>query len=90
LDSEWREFSFEEKHGLHYDYKAVYNVRDIDICPERVQERSYIDEKKIQDGWDYVLDRRGNVMQDEDMLVQAAERLKPNVKEELRRSRAIL
>jgi hypothetical protein len=177
LDSEWREFSFEAKPGLHYDYKAVYKVRDIDISPERVQERSYTDEKKIQDGWDYVLDRRGNVMkdslgndiktprmvfiraevlevhqtkaariagaveirdalnnnlletcelatevvfenyastfrgderalsqdsksrlgnrplpfpQDADMLVQAADRLKPDVKEELRRSRAIL
>ena len=64
LDSEWREYSFEEKAGLHYDYKAVLKVRDIDISPERVQERSYIDEKKIQDGWDYVLDKRGNVMKD--------------------------
>lgn len=177
LDSEWREFSFEEKPGLHYDYKVIYKVRDIEISPERVQERNYIDEKKIQDGWDYVLDKRGNVMKDslgndikiarmvfiradvlevhqtkatriagaievrdmrnnslletcelatevifenyastfrgderalsqdsknrlgnrplpfpldEDMLVQAAERLKPDVKEELRRSRSIL
>jgi len=177
LDSQWREFSFEAKPGLHYDYKAVFKVNAIDISPERVQERSYMDEKKIQDGWDYVLDQRGNVKkdslgndiktphmvviraevlevhqtkaariagsveirdakngslletcelatevvfenyastfrgderaltqdsknrmgnrplpfpQDEDMLVQAAERLKPDVKEELRRSRAIL
>lgn len=177
LDSEWREFSFEEKPGLHYDYKAVFKVRNIDISPERVRERAYMDEKKIRDGWDYVLDRRGNVMKDtlgndlktprmviiraevlevhqtkaariagavevrdvrngnlletrelatevvfenyastfrgderaltddskcrignrpmpfphdEDMLVQAADRLKPDVKEELRRSRAIL
>lgn len=177
LDSEWREYAFEEKPGLHYDYKAVLKVRDIDISPERAQERAYIDEKQIQDGWDYVLDKRGNVMKDtlgndiktprmvfiraevleihqskaariagsievrdsrsnalletcevstevvfenyastfrgderaltqdsknrmgnrplpfpkdEDMLVQAAERLKPEVKEELRLSRAIL
>jgi len=177
LDSEWREYSFEEKPGLHYDYKATYKVRDIDISPERVQERTYTDEKSIQDGWDYLLDKRGNVRKDslgndiktprmvsiraevqevhqtkaarlsgaieirdlsnnsllescelatevvfenyastfrgderaltqdsknrlgnhplpfpkdEDMLVQAAERLKPDVKEELRRSRSIL
>ena len=64
LDSEWREYSFEEKPGLHYDYKVIYKVRDIDISPERVQERAYIDEKKIQDGYDYVLDKRGNVMKD--------------------------
>ena len=177
LDSEWREYSFEEKEGLHYDYKAVLKIRNIDIGPERVQERAYIDEKKIQDGWDYILDKRGNVIKDtlgndlktphmvfiraeilevhqtkaariggcieirdarnnslletcelstevifdnyastfrgderaltqdsknrmgnrplpfphdEDMLVQAAERLKPGVKEELRQSRSIL
>ena len=64
LDTEWREYSFEEKPGLHYDYKATLKVRDIDISPERVQERSYTDEKKIQDGWDYVLDKRGNVVKD--------------------------
>lgn len=177
LDSQWREYSFEEKPGLHYDYKAEFKVRNIDISPERVQERTYTDEKRIQDGWDYVLDKRGNVMkdslgndiktarmvniraevleiyqtkaariagfiefrglrnndlletcelatevvfenyastfrgderalsqdsknrignrplpfpQDEDMLVQAAERLKPELKEELRHSRSIL
>lgn len=64
LDSEWRDFSFEEKPGLHYDYKAVFRVRDISISPERVQERAYVEEKKIQDGWDYVLDKKGNVKKD--------------------------
>ncbi|HLP95535.1 MAG TPA: hypothetical protein VK168_15940 [Saprospiraceae bacterium] len=64
LDSEWRDFSFVEEKGLYYDYRAVLKIRDIDISPERVQERAYIDEKKIQDGWDYVLDKKGNVMKD--------------------------
>jgi hypothetical protein len=64
LNTEWRVFSFEEKPGLQYDYKAVFKVRTIDISPERIQERAYTEEKKIQDGWDYVLDRRGNVMKD--------------------------
>ncbi len=177
LDSEWRDFSFEQKPGLSYDYKAILKIHSIDISPERVQERSFVDEKTIQDGWDYVLDMKGNVKKDstgkdiktprmvairaevlevhqtkaariggaieirdisqnnlletcdlstevvfenfastfrgderalsqdsksrignrplpfprdEDMLVQAADRLKPEVKDELRRSRAIL
>lgn len=64
LDSEWREYSFEAKPGLHYDYKAIFKIQNIDISPERVSERAYSDEKKIQDGWDYVLDKRGNVMKD--------------------------
>jgi hypothetical protein len=64
LDSEWKEFFFESEPGVQFDYKAVFKVRNIDISPERVQERAYADEKKIQDGWDYVLDKRGNVMKD--------------------------
>jgi hypothetical protein len=177
LDSEWKSFYFDAKPGEQFDYKAVFKIRNIDISPERVNERSYFDEKQIQDGFEYVLDKRGNVMKDslgndiktpkyvtiraqvlevhqtkaarlagyveifdlarnvplesqdlateilfehfaatfkgderaltkesrlrignapvpfpldEDMLVQAAERLKPNLKEELRCSRAIL
>jgi hypothetical protein len=176
LDSEWKDFSFQEQPGVAYD-RVVFKVRNIDVSPERIHERAYIDEKEIQDGKEYVLDERGNVKKDtngnditrprfiriranvvevfqskaarlsghveiydthrnnmldmrdlstevlfehyastftgdkralsdescrrignnpmpfppdEDMLVQAAERLKPNLREELRRSRAIL
>lgn len=64
LDSQWRDYSFEKKPSLHYDYSAVLLVHNLDISPERVQERAYTDEKKIQDGWDYVLDNRGNVLKD--------------------------
>ncbi|GAB4494586.1 MAG: hypothetical protein OHK0019_21330 [Saprospiraceae bacterium] len=177
LDSEWKAFFFESKPGTQYDYRAVFKIRQVDISPERVHERAYMDEKEIQDGWEYVLDNRGNVKKDslgndikvpkkvcihanvlevyqtkaarltgvveiydayrntlldtremsteilfenyastftgdrralseyskrrignnpqpfprdEDMLVQAAERLKPNLRDELRRNRAIL
>lgn len=64
LDSEWKDYSFEAKPGLQYDYKAVLKVHSIDVSPERIQERSYFDEKRIQDGWDYVLDMKGNVKKD--------------------------
>jgi len=177
LDSEWKAFYFSTQPGAVYDYKAVFRVTQVDISPERVRERAYTDEREIQDGWDYVLDNKGNVLKDslgndvkkprkirihanvlevhqtkaarlsglveiydadrntlldnqplsteilfenyaatfvgdrralseeskrrigntplpfprdEDMLVQAAERLKPNLKDELRRNRAIL
>ncbi len=64
LDSEWKEFFFDAKPGEQFDYKAVFKIREISISPERVNERSYFDEKRIQDGWEYVLDNRGNVMKD--------------------------
>jgi hypothetical protein len=64
LDSEWKSFHFESKPGEQYDYKAVFRVRNIDVSPERVRERLYTDEKEVEDGWEYVLDARGNVLKD--------------------------
>jgi len=64
LDSDWKAYFFEEKPGVHYDYRATFKVRNIDISPERIHERAYTDEKEIEDGFDYVLDSKGNVMKD--------------------------
>ena len=64
LDSEWKAFYFEAKPGVQYDYNVVFKVRQIDISPEKVHERAYTDEKEIQDGYDYVLDKKGNVRKD--------------------------
>jgi hypothetical protein len=64
LDSEWKSFYFENTSGVKFDYKVVFNVRNVDISPERVSERNYADEKTITDGWDYVLDKNGNVAKD--------------------------
>ena len=40
------------------------NFNEINISPERISEREFIREKTIKDGWQYVLDRYGNVMKD--------------------------
>ncbi|MDX2279211.1 MAG: hypothetical protein NW218_06460 [Saprospiraceae bacterium] len=64
LDSDWKSFDFDEKADQPYDFKVVFKVRNIDVSPERVHERSYTDEKEIKDGWDYVLDKKGNVVKD--------------------------
>ena len=177
LDRQWQAFHFSPNPKLPVDYRVVLNIRQVDISPERINERAYVEEKEIQDGWEYVLDERGNVKKDtsgndikvarmvciraqvleafqtkaarltgtleimdavqnsrvdtrdigteilfehyastfqgdrraltadtkrrignspmpfprdEDMLIQAADRLKPEIREELRRSRAIL
>ncbi|MEO6760619.1 MAG: hypothetical protein ABIO24_14265 [Saprospiraceae bacterium] len=64
LDSEWKAFYFKAEPGVQYDYQVVFKVHNIDISPEKVHERSYTDEKEIQDGYDYVLDKKGNVRKD--------------------------
>lgn len=64
LDSEWKEYFFEDRSGMNFDYKVVFNVTGLDISPERIHERAYVDEQEIQDGWVYALDHKGNVRKD--------------------------
>jgi hypothetical protein len=64
LNEEWKQFIFEEEKNVDYDYFANLRFREIDVSPERVHERSYVDEKRIQDGWEYEYDSRGNVKKD--------------------------
>ena len=39
-------------------------VKEIGVGREAVNERQFVESKKIDDGFEYVLDRRGNVMKD--------------------------
>ena len=64
LDSKWRRYHFKPEEGMEYDYKAIFRLNNIDISPERIHERAYTDEKRIQDGWDYEYDGKGNVKKD--------------------------
>ena len=50
--------------NINYDYEVVMNLRQIDVSPEQIREREYIDRKVIEDGWRYVLDEKGNVLKD--------------------------
>nr|MBX2875994.1 hypothetical protein [Saprospiraceae bacterium] len=49
---------------VDYNYKVVMNITDINISPGVVQERQYVDDREIEDGFDYVLDENGNVKKD--------------------------
>lgn len=64
LESDWKAYHFKPDPKIPVDYRVVFNIRQIDISPERISERAYTDEKEIEDGWEYVLDERGNVKKD--------------------------
>ncbi len=64
MEDRWRKFEVTKKPGREYDYVARIIMRNIDVSPERSQERQYIDEKEITDGTEYVLDANGNVAKD--------------------------
>ena len=64
LNSFWREFHTQPTAGTDYDYEVVMNLTDIEVTPEREEQRAYVDTKEIEDGFDYVLDENGNVQKD--------------------------
>lgn len=64
LNSKWKEYHTRQQSGTAYDYKVVMNITDIQVSPGVVQERQYVDDREIEDGFDYVLDENGNVKKD--------------------------
>ncbi|HKK74605.1 MAG TPA: hypothetical protein VJ953_06015 [Saprospiraceae bacterium] len=64
LDSRWRVFHTRPVRNLEYDYRAVIELLDLAASPDRVSERQYEQRATVEDGWEYVLDDRGNVKKD--------------------------
>ncbi|MEL6809860.1 MAG: hypothetical protein AAFP76_00805 [Bacteroidota bacterium] len=64
LDNFWTEYHSEHQQGIQYNFGIALNFRDISVSPERISEREFKRKKRIRDGWEYKLDRNGNVMKD--------------------------
>lgn len=64
LASAWLEYHFTDERPRQYDYKVLIKLNTIDVSPERVNTREYVEENKVEDGWDYILDAKGNVKKD--------------------------
>jgi hypothetical protein len=60
----WKQYHTKAPAGVKMDYRAVWVLQSVDISPERVAERHFNEQKTIQDGWDYLYDKRGNVRKD--------------------------
>lgn len=65
LDNQWVEFHFRDlDEQLHFDYFLQVNLRMIAVSPDRVSEKERMVRKQKEDGFEYVLDARGNVKKD--------------------------
>jgi hypothetical protein len=65
LNSEWVEYHIRHlDDNINYDFLVYISLKIIDVSPELVKEKDYIEKKKVEDGFDYALDQNGNVMRD--------------------------
>ena len=49
---------------ITYDYFIDIRLTRIDISPDNLEEKDYVEKKEIQDGYEYVYDEKGNVKKD--------------------------
>jgi len=64
LDDFWTEYHINRENGVDYNFGITLNFKEISVAPERISEKEYQRRKRIKDGWEYKLDRNGNVMKD--------------------------
>lgn len=65
LNSEWVEYYTQDLGGnTQYDYYINVNIRNISVSPDQQIQRDSVVKRDIEDGFTYVLDKKGNVMKD--------------------------
>jgi hypothetical protein len=65
LNSEWVEYHTQNLNdNAQYDYFINVNIKNIAVSPDQSFQRDSVIKRDIEDGFSYVLDKKGNVMRD--------------------------
>jgi len=64
LNKFWSEYHANKVPNLNYDVAMHLNLKQIDVSPERLNERELLRELDIADGFEYEKDTNGNVVKD--------------------------
>ena len=64
LNSFWTGFYIRPPETAPLDYRAIIEIDELEVSPERESETIYVDTREVQDGFTYILDQEGNVAKD--------------------------
>jgi predicted transcriptional regulator YdeE len=65
LNSDWVEYYTQNlNNNTEYDYFINVNIKNIAVSPDNTVERDSVIKRDVEDGFTYVLDKKGNVMKD--------------------------
>jgi hypothetical protein len=65
LNSDWVEYHTQNLNSkTEYDYFVNVNIKNIAVSPDGTVQRDSVIKREIEDGFSYVLDKKGNVMRD--------------------------
>jgi hypothetical protein len=65
INSEWVEYYTRKlDNTIQYDYYIDIILQSINVSPDLSKDRDFIEKKRVDNGFEYVLDSKGNVMKD--------------------------
>jgi hypothetical protein len=65
LNSEWVEYhTISLNKDTKYDFYVDVNIKNIAVSPDKTIQKDTVIKKEVEDGFTYVLDKKGNVMRD--------------------------
>jgi hypothetical protein len=65
LNSEWVEYYTQNlNENIKYDFFVDVKVKNISVSPDQTLQKDTVIKRDIEDGYNYVLDKKGNVMKD--------------------------
>jgi hypothetical protein len=65
LNSEWVEYHTQNLNdNTQYDYFVNVNVKNVAVSPDQTLQKDSVIKRDVEDGFTYVLDKKGNVMRD--------------------------
>ena len=84
LNRQWLTFYTREDENRFYDFTIFLNLKAIELTPESLRVVIYDEEKTVDDGFQYILDSKGNVKRDSlgnDIKIKKYKTIKCHVKE---------
>ncbi len=64
INEKWVKYHTYKDENLRYDYTIVARMTNISVSPNRERRDHHIEEAQVEDGFEYVLDKNGNVKKD--------------------------
>ncbi|MBN2237688.1 MAG: membrane lipoprotein lipid attachment site-containing protein [Bacteroidales bacterium] len=64
LNSDWVHYYFKDNDQVQFDYVSVVKFLNVQVSPDDTKNLDRVFKKKVEDGFEYVLDSRGNVKKD--------------------------
>ncbi len=62
----WVIYHTKRDYATRYDYTVDFELNKLQFVPEKLNQQKVAQQKRVQDGWQYTYDAKGNVMKDKD------------------------